>query len=264
LDYSNWSQLDKYRIHDSEQLKSRNRVTKGEVIRAVFVQQAVQTVVGYIAVGGDEMEVPSALANIYYIRKAVLVCAGIWFRGTSADQFLRSWGAPLVWALYWWAIPVVQFFFASFFLDTWQYFLHRLFHVNQFLYKHFHSIHHRLYVPYAFGALYNHPLEGFLLDSLGAVLAHAAALMSTRQAVLLFTFSTIKTVDDHCGFRLPFDPFQLLFGNNSDYHDIHHQVIGIKYNFSQPFFVHWDVLLGTRMTREDMQLKRQRGHDKKE
>lgn len=111
-----------------------------------------------------------------------------------------------------------------FFIDTWQYFLHRFFHTNRYLYKHIHSVHHRLYVPYAFGALYNHPLEGFLLDTVGAVLAHSLAMMTTRQAIVLFAISTLKTVDDHCGYRLPLDPLQLFFGNNADYHDIHHQV----------------------------------------
>lgn len=97
-------------------------------------------------------------------------------------------------------------------------------HVNKYLYKHFHSVHHRLYVPYAFGSLYNHPVEGFLLDSLGASLAEYLTGMSIRQATLLFVISTLKTVDDHCGYSLPFDPLQLMSGNNADYHDIHHQV----------------------------------------
>jgi sphinganine C4-monooxygenase len=103
-------------------------------------------------------------------------------------------------------------------------------HMNQFLFKHLHSVHHRLYVPYAFGALYNHPIEGLLLDSLGAALAESLSLMTTRQAIFLFSFSTFKTVDDHCGYRLPFDPFQLVAANNADYHDIHHQVCIILHN----------------------------------
>jgi hypothetical protein len=36
------------------------------------------------------------------------------------------------------------------------------------------------------------------------------------------------------------------------------QAIGIKSNFSQPFFVHWDALLGTRMTRDDIERRRQK------
>jgi sphinganine C4-monooxygenase len=31
----------------------------------------------------------------------------------------------------------------------------------------------------------------------------------------------------------------------------------MKYNFSQPFFVHFDVLLGTRMTRPDIAARKQ-------
>jgi sphinganine C4-monooxygenase len=79
--------------------------------------------------------------------------------------------------------------------------------------------------------------------------------LSLRQATLLFTFSTLKTVDDHCGYNLPFDPFQIFFPNNADYHDIHHQAIGIKKNFSQPFFVHWDTILGTKMTRQEVEAR---------
>jgi sphinganine C4-monooxygenase len=108
-----------------------------------------------------------------------------------------------------------------FVMDTWQYFLHRYFHTNKYLYRTVHSWHHRLYVPYAFGALYNHPVEGFVFDTLGGMIAHSCALMTVRQAVLFFAISTAKTVDDHCGFAFPYDPFQHLFGNNSDYHDIH-------------------------------------------
>jgi sphinganine C4-monooxygenase len=141
-------------------------------------------------------------------------------------------------------------------LDTWQYFLHRAMHLNRFLFKHLHSVHHRLYVPYAYGALYNHPLEGVLLDSLGALLSESFAQLSVRQAMLFFILSTCKTVDDHCGYRLPFDPLQMVSGNTADYHDIHHQTIGIKANFSQPWFIHWDTILGTRLTRKDIEERR--------
>ena len=109
-------------------------------------------------------------------------------------------------------------------MDTWQYFLHRAMHTNRWLYKHFHSVHHRLYVPYAFGASYNHPIEGFVLEAVGAGFAEVLSGMTTREAMFMFFFATVKGVDDHCGYRLPFDPLQRLTSNNADYHDIHHQV----------------------------------------
>lgn len=97
-------------------------------------------------------------------------------------------------------------------------------HINKTMYKYLHSVHHRLYAPYAYGALYNNPLEGFVMDSLGAALAEYLACLTSRQTILLFGLSTIKTVDDHCGYRLPWDPMQFICRNNADYHDIHHQV----------------------------------------
>lgn len=35
------------------------------------------------------------------------------------------------------------------------------------------------------------------------------------------------------------------------------QAIGIKSNYSQPFFVHWDVILGTCLTREEIDRQRE-------
>lgn len=118
-------------------------------------------------------------------------------------------------------------------------------HMNTYLYKKLHSVHHRLYVPYAFGALYNHPLEGFLLDTLGAGIAEYIVGMSTREAMLLFTVSTLKTVDDHCGYSLPYDPLQMFSGNNADYHDIHHQVrLSMISRPSQTVVLTWAMRLG--------------------
>src|SRR4051812_15084525 len=71
-------------------------------------------------------------------------------------------------------------------------------------------------------------------------------MLSPRLGLLFFVFSTVKTVDDHCGYALPWDPMQHITSNNAAYHDIHHQSWGIKTNFSQPFFTIWDRWLGTR------------------
>lgn len=109
-------------------------------------------------------------------------------------------------------------------IDSWQYFLHRALHMNTYLYKTFHAQHHRLYVPYAYGTLYNHPVEGFLMDTLGALVAERAAQLTMREATLLFVVATAKAVNVHCGYNLPWDPLQIFTANNADYHDIHHQV----------------------------------------
>ncbi|KAJ5552015.1 hypothetical protein N7535_000038 [Penicillium sp. DV-2018c] len=161
-----------------------------------------------------------------------------------------NWELTVAGFIYWYLVPALQFMLAICIVDTWQYFLHRAMHLNRWLYVNFHSRHHRLYVPYAFGALYNHPFEGFLLDTAGTGVGFLVSGMTTRQAMWFFTMSTIKTVDDHCGYAFPWDPLQHFTSNNAAYHDIHHQSWGIKTNFSQPFFIFWDRLLGTQWTGE--------------
>ncbi|KAH9933340.1 sphingosine hydroxylase [Fomitopsis serialis] len=235
LDISEWKWLDKYRIHESAEVKSRNLVTRSEVIRAVVLQQIVQTE----KPSGALVDHVGAILRLEPTLARILT----WTLGEKWAHGSRPRRRAAALRAYWWANPVARFFFGMFLIDTWQYFLHRAMHVNRWLYKQFHSVHHRLYVPYAFGALYNHP---------------NVAGMTTREAALLFLISSLKTVDDHCGYSLPFDPLQLLTSNNADYHDIHHQVIGIKSNFAQPFFVHWDYFLGTRMTRQDIEQRRQK------
>ncbi|KAK7722739.1 Sphingolipid C4-hydroxylase sur2 [Botryosphaeria dothidea] len=169
-----------------------------------------------------------------------------------------SWELSLAKFTYWIAIPGIQFLVAVLIVDTWQYFWHRAMHLNKWLYTTFHSRHHRLYVPYAYGALYNHPFEGFLLDTLGTGIAYLLTGMTIRQSMWFFTGSTIKTVDDHCGYAFPFDPLQFITSNNASYHDIHHQSWGIKTNFSQPFFTFWDRFLGTMWTGGDVTHKYER------
>ncbi|CAL1370625.1 unnamed protein product [Linum trigynum] len=214
--------LEGYRLHTKQDEDEKNLVSKWTVIKGVLCQQAVQALVATLlfAVMGSDDEAA----------------------GSTQRHSLT--------------VLVVQFITAMVVLDTWQYFMHRFMHQNKFLYKHIHSLHHRLVVPYAYGALYNHPVEGLLLDTIGGALSFLLSGMSPRASIFFFSFATIKTVDDHCGLWLPGNPFHLFFNNNTAYHDIHHQLYGSKYNFSQPFFVTWDRILGTYMP---YSLKNRRG-----
>ncbi|KAK7269828.1 hypothetical protein RIF29_22586 [Crotalaria pallida] len=106
---------------------------------------------------------------------------------------------------------VLQILIAMFVMDTWQYFVHRYMHQNKFLYRHIHSQHHRLVAPYAVGALYNHPIEGLLLDIVGGTISYLISGMTARTAVVFFCFVVVKTVDDHRGLWLPENIFHLLF-----------------------------------------------------
>lgn len=242
---------EKYRIHTPQEIVSRNRAKLGTVIRAVILQHVLQTALGIVL---NYYEPPQYTGHENF---------QVW----KLSQQLKV-SSQIASIVYYWAIPAVKILMAFFIMDTWEYMLHRIMHMNKFLYKHLHSVHHRLYVPYAYGALYNNPLEGFVLDTVGAAIGYFALSLSTRESIVFYLFSTLKTVDDHCGYELPWDPFQFLFPNNAAYHDIHHQSFGIKTNFSQPFFIHWDEIFNTKFkgTKEyitKQRVARQERYDKR-
>ncbi|KAI4194292.1 MAG: hypothetical protein LQ348_002677 [Seirophora lacunosa] len=141
-------------------------------------------------------------------------------------------------------VPALQYLVALIVVDTWIYFTHRLCHVNRTLYRLVHAQHHRLYVSYAYGAVYAHWLETLFLDILSFVLAGEIARLSPRQSMLFASAATVKTISDHCGYIFPWDPLRFLNANGARFHDLHHQTWGLKYNFST-YTVFWDNLLGT-------------------
>lgn len=248
-----WSE--RYRMHPPEQIKQRNRVTMRKVILMVVLQHVVQTVLGILVLDDTPYEGAWRTdahpeADVYAITGWLRAAYALFAPASRATDLLIVRGAI---ALYWWGIPWLQFWAGCFVMDAWQYMLHRLMHEVRWMYRMLHSHHHRLYVPYAFGALYNHPLEGLILDSAGAGIAQLLTMMNLRQSIVFFSLSTYKTVSDHCGYAFPWymNPIHLLFPNCAEYHDVHHQSQGLRFNYSQPFFVHFDTLLGTRMDPED-------------
>ncbi|KAJ3014691.1 hypothetical protein HKX48_005013 [Thoreauomyces humboldtii] len=198
-----------HRIPTDQKMRPANRITVAHVLKKVAVQHVVQIIVAYVLAVGtrpDDMGERPVEAPLLFIAKVVAACV---------------------------------------MLDTYQYWMHRWMHNNRWLYRHFHSVHHELTVLYAYGALYNHPLEGLLMDTIGSGLPTLILDMHPWTSTFFFSLATLKTVDDHCGYALPWDPLQRFFRNNAVYHDIHHWGKGRMYNFSQPFFTFWDVWMGT-------------------
>ncbi|KAG1346493.1 sphinganine C4-monooxygenase 2 [Cocos nucifera] len=208
--YEVLSPSEKYRLHSRRDEDIKNLVSKRDVLKGVLFQQAIQATISLVAckMSGQDAEAAA-----------------------SSDTSLLT--------------VARQFFVAMVVFDTWQYFVHRYMHLNRFLYRNIHSWHHRIVAPYAFAAQYNHPIDGIVTETLAGAMAFFISGMSTRTSILFFSFATIKGIDDHCGLMLPWNPFHMLFRNNTAYHDIHHQLAGSKCNFAQPFFVMWDKILGT-------------------
>lgn len=223
---------EKYRIHPSEEEELRNKASLRDVLWDVVVQHVIQLVAAYAVYRIDP---PPTTGHELYT---------VWY---LKHHWAPSWVPDsALWFAYMYGWSILRMGFAFCIIDTWQYWLHRTMHLNKTLYRRFHSRHHRLYVPYAYGALYNDPVEGFLLDTLGTGIAGLITQLSPRESLFVYVFATMKTVDDHCGYRLPWDPFQFIFPNNAIYHDIHHQNWGFRNNFSQPFFTIWDKMFNTQ------------------
>jgi sphinganine C4-monooxygenase len=114
LDMSDWRWLDKYRIHESDEVQSKNVVSRFEVVCAVLVQHAVQTILGLLMLSD---EVPCSWADHRVKMEAIArIMAQISNQvlGEFGRLFLDSFGHKLVHFSYWWAIPTVQFLFAMY------------------------------------------------------------------------------------------------------------------------------------------------------
>lgn len=213
--YTMFENFHDYRLHTNEEEEEAARITfvsKSSVAKELLLAQFIQIVVSFLV--------------LMVYRK---------------DSSMKPVPQPSLHIIF------LQIFVAMVVMDSWSYFVHRMMHANSFMYKHVHSKHHTLVAPYALGALYTHPIEGLIMNTGGGVLSFLISGMTPRTAMFFLSFTTIKTIDDHSSLWFPGNILHSLFSHNGAVHDIHHQPCGIKYNFSNPFFVTWDKLLGTYM-----------------
>ncbi|EME82932.1 uncharacterized protein MYCFIDRAFT_35897, partial [Pseudocercospora fijiensis CIRAD86] len=210
LDCRRWFQACK--IHSYEAGKQRNKATLRQVFRQVLAQQAIQVM----------------FALVSYAEHPAL--------DAGSRNVLNPSAAP---ALHKGVELTLRFIIAIVIADFWQYAWHRVFHSSRFLYKYVHSVHHRLYVPYSFGALYSSLAEAFVVDTIGTTVTFYLSGLPVLPATWFATLSIIKSVNDHSGYRFPYNPFDYLSANTTDFHDVHHQSWGLKYNYSQIYLTIW-------------------------
>ena len=111
LDRANWEWLRKYRIHESTEVASRNRVTKEQVLVAVVVQQVIQVALGYLWM--DENGESGGLISTHVPRMEVLAPTVLRFLGALVGRRFAAYvwlhkAQDLVYYAYWWAIPLAQ------------------------------------------------------------------------------------------------------------------------------------------------------------
>lgn len=193
----NLTAVELHRIPTSQKMRTPNRVSEKKVLIQVFVQHVIQCAAAFLLVVVTRPE----------------------------DISSRPLESP--------PLLILKLILGALILDTYQYWWHRAMHENKWLYRNFHQVHHQLTVPYAFGALYNHIVEGFIMDTIGGGVPAMILDMHPWTATIFFCVATVKTVDDHCGYSFAWDPLQMIFPNNAAYHDVHHWGKGRMYNYSQ-------------------------------
>lgn len=104
------------KIHDEGEAEGKNRVTMAEVIRAVFVQQALQTGLGLWWMGAEHAPLTAA-DHLRVIRwYAEVLVRGARTLGLERAVLEagkgRAVGQAAQWC-YWWAVPVAQFLLAA-------------------------------------------------------------------------------------------------------------------------------------------------------
>ena len=129
--------------------------------------------------------------------------------------------------------------------DTFFYFIHRLIHVNKFLYKKIHRIHHEANMPIAIDYIYAHPIEwmvGYIGPFIGIFLYGGVSIYTFW---LYLIIRNLHEIFVHSGIKSSFFMYKIfpLFANN-EHHDIHHSKYECNYASTLTL---WDTLFKTRI-----------------
>jgi 4-alpha-methyl-delta7-sterol-4alpha-methyl oxidase len=139
-----------------------------------------------------------------------------------------------------WYVFIGQVVFFVVLDDFLYYWMHRAMH-TRWLYKHVHSVHHRITTPYALTGNYMHVVEFMLTSTLvlvgpSLVGAHVVTLWAW------IVFRQLQAADGHSGYDVPWNPALLFpFYKGPAYHDFHHRRFFGNY---AGFFAYLDKLFG--------------------
>ena len=141
-----------------------------------------------------------------------------------------------------WYVIVLQVVFFIYLDDALYYIMHRSMHRSRWLFKHVHSVHHRVRTPWAITGHYMHPAE---YVATGTLMLVGPALVGCHVGVLWLwiVIRQWEAAEGHCGYDLPWSPTHLLpGGDGARHHDFHHAKVRGNY----AGFLAWlDGLLGT-------------------
>jgi sphinganine C4-monooxygenase len=110
--------FEKMRIHESEEVQSRNRVTVWGVIKAVLLQQFFQTALGWVWLESEQEILEREIwrdhtADMQKLAGVVGQGLHLLLGGKTAGTVAQALGGGNLTAwVYWWGVPIVQMVFA--------------------------------------------------------------------------------------------------------------------------------------------------------
>lgn len=173
-----------YRLHTPDEILRRNHVSRYEVARDVIIQQVIQIVTGALLAfteppemtGKTDYDIAVWATRLRLAQRALPGLMGlVGINATALSKNMASshpflagalaggyypflttdtevpafapWELASAKFIYNILIPSVQFYAAVFILDTWQYFLHRLMHMNKWMYSTLHPLEAIFFCP---------------------------------------------------------------------------------------------------------------------
>jgi len=117
LDWAQLPAIERYRIHEGVEAKTRNRVTIKQVVYMVLFQQVLQTALGlYWLEDDDERYGPfrDHPAEISAYGQAIARALAVVLPTNSLQAVDKAgWVKKLASVSYWWVVPVAQFLLAA-------------------------------------------------------------------------------------------------------------------------------------------------------
>ena len=144
-----------------------------------------------------------------------------------------------------WMIQLVVFFVLQDFLQWW---VHRLLHANQWLWR-FHQIHHSVEQMGVAAHFRYHWMENVLYKPTTMATLSIFAGVEPKFAVIVHAFTLVIGHLNHCNIRIDWGPLRYVF-NSSTMHLLHHSRSHLRQggvNFGLSLSC-WDYLFGTAAT----------------
>jgi sterol desaturase/sphingolipid hydroxylase (fatty acid hydroxylase superfamily) len=190
------------------------------------------------------------------LQKEIFLTTLGWLQSTAFQvYFFQKWASgKLEYEENFWDRPYFNLFtvlIVSYWREFHFYWCHRVMHpwwkksrglsrydFGAFLYKHFHSVHHKSYNPGPWSGLSMHPVEHFFYYTCAIL----PLWFKMHPLHFLYTIyhANISPVGGHDGFGYP--------GGNSTYHYLHHALF--ECNYGTPL-VDFDTLFGTKIDYND-------------